>query len=228
MGLFLITTFCYDVGKIEDVSCCLKLSTTWATTPTPALWSHFFFTWNPKNTRVINYISGASILEMKIQRNAVHGCYCGQREATLLSESWHQLLSIPISVIPVSSPLLKTSSGLSNKTTQWFWQQDNSIPKCKLEYLLLILVMVITFHNFMKFYTILCMLCSFLCFHCLRRKLRSIGRNWGTVIHINNMLVSIQRLAWRLSEQIQNVSYLTQIYLPYQLPQVRCFPFSET
>jgi hypothetical protein len=142
---------------IEDVSWCLKLSTTWATTPTPALWSHFFFTWNPKEYSCYksNYISDISILEIKIQRNAVHGCYYGQREAKLLSETWHQLFSIPIFVIPVSSPLLKTSCGLSNKTTQWFWQQDNSIPKCKLEYLLLVLVMVITFHNFMKFYTIL-------------------------------------------------------------------------
>lgn len=172
-----------------------------------------------------NYIRDIRILEIKIQRNAVHGCYYGQREAKLLSGSWHQLLSIPIFVIPVSSPLFKTSSGFSNKTTKWFWQQDNSVPQCKLQYLLLVLIMVITFHNFMKFYTIMCMLCSFLCFHCLRRKLRSIGRNWGTVIHINNMLVSIQRLAWRLLEQIQNVSYLTQIHLPYQLPHVGVFLF---
>lgn len=137
---FLSQHFFYDVGKIEDVSCCLKLSTTWATTPTPALWSHFFFTWNQRNTHVINYTSDASILEMVIQRNAVHGCYCGQREATLLSESWHQLWSIPIFVIPVSFPLFKTSSGFSNKTTKWFWQQDNSVSQCKLEHLLLVLV----------------------------------------------------------------------------------------
>lgn len=26
-------------------SCCLRVSATWATTPTPALWSHSFFTW---------------------------------------------------------------------------------------------------------------------------------------------------------------------------------------
>lgn len=146
--------------------------------------------------------------------DAVHGCCYEQRKARVLSESWHQLFSIPIAVIPVSSPLLKTSSAFSYTAT--------------LSQFLTILVKVITFHNFMKFLIVLGILCSLLCFRCSWRKLRPIRRNRWTVFHINNMFVSIQWLAWRLLIQYKMLGTLqTKIYLHSQLLQFKCFPFTD-
>lgn len=72
----------------------------------------------------------------------------------------------------------------------------------------------ITFHDFMIFHCIFgvgCILCSFLRFGCFRTKMGTIGGNWGTILNINNMLVTIQRSArglpikWEMSGWCINI-----------------------
>lgn len=91
--------------NIDDVSCCLKLSATWAITPTPALWNHSFFTWNWEV--LVSKTHQWYCHHLRDQEGYWHECCYEQRKAKMMSESWHQLFSIPTAVIPESSPLLR-------------------------------------------------------------------------------------------------------------------------
>lgn len=128
---------------------------------------------------------------------SVHVCCYEQRRARMLSESWHQLFSIPTSASHLSFPLLtywKQSLLLS-------WDNEQIIQRYWMGGVqyggeLLNATYCFTFHEFM----VLCcifhaglVLCCLLCFGSFWRKMGAVRRNWGTIFNIYNVLVTIQR-----------------------------------
>lgn len=119
-----------------SVSCCFRLSATWATTPAPALWNHSFLTCfqtmklaSPKVNKIRVHRWNRKHFEIEIGDIVHEYCY-GQRMARLPSESWHQLFSIPTVASHVSFPLLRKWKPVFQFTTGNRWKLTNFYRIC--------------------------------------------------------------------------------------------------